>query len=120
MPARPADIRRATRRSQIVTREDAAIKAQFPHARDQIEQPEPGFFESAADAASALAFKAALAGQFRRRAVVALDDVVEVDPALAIPTWSVSDAETGLSMDVLVTRFEMNCEEESTRFEGIG
>lgn len=120
MGARAEDIRRATRRSQIVTREDAAIKAQFPDARDQIDNPEPGFFEDAADAQAALAFKAALAGQFRRRAVVALDDPVLLDPAQGIPTWSVSDAETGLAMDVLVTRFEMNCEDESARFEGIG
>lgn len=120
MPARPADIRRATRRSQVVTREDAAIKARFPHARDQLEQPEPGFFESAADAQAALAFKAALAGQFRRRGVVALDELVTLDPALAIPTWSVTDAETGLALDMLVTRFELNLDEESTRFEGIG
>lgn len=120
MSALAADIRRSTRRSQIVTREDAAIRAQFPGARDQLTAPEPGYFENAANAATVLAFKADLTGKFRRRYTVALDDVVVLDPFEHVPTWALADGELGIDLPLMVTRYEIDFEEETTTFEGWG
>lgn len=120
MSALPADIRRATRRSQIVTREDASILARFPAARDQVNAPEPGYFESAADAATVLALKADLTGKFRRRYIVQLDDMIDLDPFEGIPTWEIADTELGLEVAKLVTRYEIDLEEETTTYEGVG
>lgn len=120
MPALAADIIRATRRARIVTREDLAIKTRFPSARDQVSAPEPGFFESAADAASVLAVKASLIGSFRRRFAVVIDEVVWIDPTVGIPTWHLTDAELGFDGPVLITRWRVDLEAERTELEVVG
>ncbi|MEQ5789087.1 hypothetical protein J3454_14415 [Erythrobacter sp. NFXS35] len=120
MPALPADIIRATRRARIVTREDAAIKTRFPAARDQATAPEPGFFESAANAATVLALKAVLTGSFRRRFTVAIDEVLWIDPTVAIPVYHLTDTELGFDGPVLVTRWRVDLNAERTELEVVG
>lgn len=120
MPALPADIARAIRRSRVVTRTDTAIQSAFASARDAAETPEPGFFESGTDAASCLTLKAALNGQFRRRFAVELADEVWIDPLSGVPTWSLTDSETGASADMLLTRITLNLEDETTQVELLG
>ena len=120
MTALPADIIRATRRARIVTREDTAIRTRFPSAGDQASAPEPGFFESAADAATVLAAKASLTGTFRRRFAVVIDGLLWIDPAAGIPTFTLTDPELGFDGPVLVTRWRVNLNEERTELEVIG
>lgn len=120
MAALPADIIRASRRARIVTREDAAIKTRFPGALDQAGAPEPGFFESASDAATVLAIKAGLTGSFRRRFAVIIDEVVWIDPTAGVPTWHLTDPELGFDGPVLVTRWRVDLEAERTEVEVIG
>lgn len=120
MPALPTDIIRATRRARIVTREDTAIKARFPGAGDQGAAPEPGFFESAADAVTVLEQKAALTGVFRRRFAIVIDGVLLIDPASGIPTFDLVDEELGFAGPVLVTRWRVDLNEERTELEVIG
>lgn len=120
MPALPADIIRATRRARIVTREDAAIRTRFPSARDQATAPEPGFFESAADAATVLAIKAELTGSFRRRFAVMVDEVIWIDPTASVPTFTLTDAELGFDGPALATRWRADLNAEATELEEIG
>jgi hypothetical protein len=120
MPALPADIIRATRRARIVTREDSVIQTRFPSARDQASAPEPGFFESAADAGAVLALKAALTGSFRRRFAVRTAEAVWIDPAAGVPTFLLTDAELGFDGPVLVTRWRLDLDAGVTEIEVIG
>ncbi|MBD3762440.1 hypothetical protein [Rhizorhabdus sp.] len=120
MPALPADIIRATRRARIVTREDATLLSRFPSARDQVKAPEPGFFESAADASAVLTIKAALTSSFRRRFAVAIDEVVWIDPTATVPTYSLTDTELGFDGPVLVTRWRADLDAALTEIEVIG
>jgi len=120
MPALSADIMRATRPARIVTRTDSAIQAAFPGARDAASEPEPGLFETAADASSALALKAALIGQFRRRFLVRVADEVWIDPLSGVPTVRLKDSETGIDADCLACRIELDMEQETTAVEVLG
>lgn len=120
MPALPADIARATRRARLVTREDAAIRTRFASARDQVTAPEPGFFESAADAASVLAIKASLIGAARRRFALIVDGVIWIDPETGIPSYRLIDGELGFDGPALVTRWAVSLNEDRTEMEVIG
>lgn len=120
MPALPADIIRGTRRARIVTREDTLVRTRFPSAGDQANTPEPGFFESAADAVTVLGLKAALTGTFRRRFTVAIDGLLWIDPAAGIPTFTLTDPELGFDGPVLVTRWRIDLNEERTELEVVG
>lgn len=120
MPALPADIIRATRRARIVTREDTAIRTRFPAAGDQANAPEPGFFETAADAVSVLELKAALTGTFRRRFAVVIDGLLWIDPATGVPSFDLVDEELGFAGPVLVTRWRVDLNAERTELEVIG
>ncbi|HUD30411.1 MAG TPA: hypothetical protein VMQ93_16195, partial [Novosphingobium sp.] len=114
MPALASDIIRATRQARVVTREDAAVKAQSPNARDGLQAPEGGYFENGADAKAALALKAKLIGVFRRRFAVSAAEEVWLDPMgpAGIPTARVVDAEQSLNLDALVTSVEVDMETE--------
>jgi hypothetical protein len=120
MAALPADIIRATRRARLVTREDATIQTRYPAAGDQAKAPEPGFFESAADASAVLAIKASLTGTFRRRFAVIIDGLLWIDPAAGIPTLTLTDPELGFDGPVMVTRWRIDLNEERTELEVIG
>lgn len=119
MPALPADIIRATRRARIVTREDAEIRTRFSSARDQANAPEPGFFESAADAVAVLEIKAALTGSFVRRFATTIDEIVWIDPTDCVPTFWLTDVELGVDGAALVTRWRADLNAEQTELEVI-
>jgi len=120
MPALPTDITRATRRARIVTREDADVLVRFPSAPDQASAAEPGFFESAADAATVLAIKANLTGTFRRRFAVVCDVPVWIDPADGIPSFVLTDAELDFSATAMVARWQLSLGDERTEMEFVG
>lgn len=121
MPALVADIQRATRKARVVTLTDTAIQSAYNGARDAIDSPEPGYFETAADASTVLALKQALNGVFKRRYVVGIADEIWINPLTAVPTWTLTDSETGASaLAVLVTRIEVDLETETTQAEVLG
>lgn len=119
MPALPSDIAAALRPQMVVSAQDAAIKTRFPSARDGSDDPVEGFFDSATDATAALAQRMALLGTVRRRFVVAVNDVVEVTPG-TVPTHRVIDAEQGLDASLLLSRIEVDLEQETTQLEYLG
>ena len=119
MPALPSDIAAAMRPQMVVSSQDATIKTRFPSARDGSDDPAEGFFDSAADAATALAQRVALLGVTRRRFVVAVNDMIEVTPG-AVPTHRVIDAEQGLDASMLLSRIEVDLEQETTQLEYFG
>lgn len=120
MPALPADILRAIRASRVVTRVDATLKTDFPTARDQSKDPQPGFFEDAADAHAALALADAVIGEERRRFTVQIGDEIWIDPMAGIPTFHLVDAEAVADLDVIPTRIELDMENETTLIEVMG
>lgn len=120
MAALPQDIIRATRRARIVTREDTAIKAAFPDSRDQVLAPEPGFFESASDAATVLDIKAQLTGTFRRRFAVVQSGLRAIDPVSGVPSFTLVDSELGFNGPALLTRWRFDANTERTEMELVG
>lgn len=120
MSAQPADIVRATRQARIVRRTDSAIQSAFVKARDQGDDPQAGYFQNAADAADALDAQAALIGVFRRRFSARAMGAIWIDPLSEVPTWHLTDSETDMDDDVIVTRIEIDLEEETTLAEVIG
>lgn len=120
MSATPADIARATRAARTVTRTDSAIQSAFAKARDQGDAPQAGYFQSATDAASALDAQAALIGTFRRRFTGQVADGLAVDPLVEVPTYHLTDAEQDMDDDVILTRIEIDLEDETTMIEVIG
>lgn len=120
MPALVADIQRATRKARVVTLTDTAIQSAYTGARDAIDAPDPGFFETAANASTVLALKQTLIGVFRKRYTVEIADEVWIDPLTAVPTWHLTDTETGVDADVLLTRIEVDLETETTSVEVLG
>lgn len=119
MPALPSDIAAALRPQMVVSSQDATIRTRFPSARDGSDDPAEGFFDSAGDAATALGQRAALLGIVRRRFVVTVNDLIEVVPG-TVPTHRVIDAEQGLDASLLVSRMEVDLEQETTQLEYFG
>ena len=121
MPALAGDVQAAVREARVITREDAAVKSAFVGARDRLEEPAPGYFDSAADAAAALDIEAALLGVARRRFGVPVHDVLSFDPATdGVPTFALTDAEQGVAADCLVARVEVDLENDRTNLELFG
>lgn len=121
MPALPADISPATRSARIAKRSEAAIAARYPGARTQDGEPARGYFDSHADALSALAQRAALIGVERRRFAVAVHEVMLIDPATAdIPTATLIDSEQPVAGAALVARIEVDLDGETTSVELFG
>lgn len=119
MPAIPSDIAAAMRQQMVVSSSDASIRTRFPSARDGSEDPAEGFFDSASDAATAVGQRMALLGAVRRRFAVSVDDLVEV-PGGTVPTHRVIDSEQGLDAALLVSRVEVDLEQETTQLEYFG
>jgi hypothetical protein len=117
VPALPADIAAGTRAAEIETWSDSAIQTRYASARDGSEQPADGFFDDASNAVTALAQRGALIGTERRRFKVAIDGAWFPDPKTGIPTVTLIDPEQGVSADALVSRIEVNLENEATIFE---
>ena len=119
MPALPSDIAAALRQQMVVSSQDATIKTRFPSARDGSDNPAEGLFDSAADAATAVGQRVALLGVTRRRFVVTVNDMVEITPG-TVPTHRVIDAEQGLDASMLLSRLEVDLEQETTQLEYFG
>lgn len=119
MPAIPSDIAAALRQQIVVSSQDLTIKGRFPSARDNSDSPAEGFFDSATDASTALAQRAALLGVVRRRFSVTVADLVDV-PAGTVPTHRVIDSEQGLDALLLVSRIEVDLETEQSKVEYFG
>lgn len=120
MTALPADIIRATRASRLVIRSDSAIKTLFPGARDGQAEPDPGYFENAADADTVLAIKAALIGAVRGRYIVEIGEEIDIDPFTSIPSFQLTDTELGIDKPALLCRLELDMETETTSIEVLG
>lgn len=117
MTALPADIAAGSRGAQIELLATAAIKTRYPGARDGSEAPAEGFFDVAADAVTALVARGALVGTERRRFKVVVAELIWPDPAVGIPTVTLIDPEQGVSASAMVSRIELNTEEELTIYE---
>lgn len=120
MGAVPADVVAGLRAARIISREDADVLADAPGARDQLTNPAPGFFDNAADAQAALAIKAALIGQTRRRFAVPVSGLIGIDPANGVPTATLTDAALDFSGPAMVARAEEDLENDRTVLELIG
>lgn len=119
MPALPSDIAAAMRQQMVVSAQDATIKTRFPSARDGSDDPVEGFFDSAADAVTAIGQRVSLLGVVRRRFVVGVNDLVEITPG-TVPTHRVIDAEQGLDASMLLSRLEVDLEQDTTQLEYFG
>jgi hypothetical protein len=117
MPATPADISAGIREARIETWSSATIQGRYPSARNGSDEPAEGFFDAAADAATAIAARGALIGAERRRFAVQSDDVAWLDPSLGLPTVTLIDPEQAVSGAALVCRVEVSLEDETTTFE---
>lgn len=120
MPALEADIRRALRDALVVEVSDSAIKTRFPFARDQRAAPAEGFFDSEANAATALAARQALIGVEARRFGAQVNDVLWPADGNVAEAWRLVDAELNVDAKLLVARVEIDCEDEVTRLELVG
>ena len=119
MPAIPSDIAAALRQQIVVSTQDVSIKGRFPSARDGSAEPAEGFFDSSADASTALAQRATLLGTLRRRFAVVVADLIDV-PGGTVPTHRLIDSEQGVDASVLVSRIEVDLENEQSKVEYFG
>lgn len=120
MAALPSDIGPAKRVAQIVTVADSAVQTKFPTARDGLKSPATGYFDSASDAATALAARAVLIGAVRRRFAVQVADMVLPNLSAGVPCWTLIDAEQGVNGVFLLARLEIDFENETTGMELFG
>ncbi|HVJ01923.1 MAG TPA: hypothetical protein VM662_07040 [Sphingomonas sp.] len=117
MTALPADIAAGSRAARIEIQSDSSIKARYPGARDGSDDPAEGFFDASADAVTALTARGALIGTERRRFKVVVAELIWPDPAAGLPTVQLIDPEQGVNAPGLITRIELNLDEEQTIYE---
>lgn len=120
MPATPSDIARATRPAIADIQSSAPVMARQPGARDGLTDPRPGYFDSAADAATVNAAAFALIGTERRRFAVQVAEVVELDPSLVTPAVTLVDATLAVNGAFLVSRIVIDDEAGTTSLEVFG
>lgn len=115
-----ADVALGTRAQQVQSVEYAAIKARYPNtARDaQIDVPS-GYFDVLADADAVLAARGTLLGTERRRFAVEVDGLIWFD-ALAYAGVRLVDTDLSVDLNCLVARWEIDLDNEITRFELLG
>lgn len=120
MPATAADIARATRAVVTDIQSSSAVLTRQPGARDGLASPRPGFFDSAADAATVNAAAFALIGTERRRFAVRVADVLELDVSLVTPAVTLVDASLVANGNFLIARIEIDDELGQTAMELFG
>lgn len=120
MPALKDDINAATRDGAVSTWSDSAIVSRYVRARDASGNPADGYFDSASDAATIIAARGALIGVERRRFIVRVEGLISFDPAAALPTVTLIDTEQAANGAFLVTRLELDLENEMTVLELFG
>lgn len=119
MPALPADIAAGTRPAQIETWSSATIKTRYPSARDGSEEPAEGFFDSSANASTAITARGGLLGVERRRFSVRADSLIWPAPGLGLPTSTLIDPEHAVNAAAMSCRIEVDLEQERTNYEAM-
>lgn len=117
MPADPANIGPAIRPARIEAWESSAIHARYPNARDGSTQPAEGFYDVAADAATAADQRADLIGTERRRFAVEAQDLVWPTPTAGLLNVTLTDPDQAVDDPGIVTRIEVDLDNERTQFE---
>jgi hypothetical protein len=120
MPADPADISAGIRPARVEQWSDAAVKARYPSARDGLTQPAEGFFDTAANGATAIAARGAILGTERRRFTAEVDGLQWLDPSTGVPSVQLVDAEQAVDAPCLTVRIELDLDAERTRLELLG
>ncbi|HEV7658839.1 MAG TPA: hypothetical protein VGO55_03235 [Allosphingosinicella sp.] len=120
MPATTADITASSRRARIEAWSDAAVQTRYPNARDGQTDPAEGFFDNAADGATAIAARAALLGTDRRRFTAIAHDLVWSDLESGFPIVKLIDPEQAINGNTLPARIALSLEAETTAYEVIG
>lgn len=120
MPALAADIAAGTRLATISSWSNATIKTRYPNARDGSAEVAEGFFDAATDCDTALTARGALIGTERRRFVVPVGDLLWIDPASGLPTYTLVDVEQAANGAFLLARYELDLEAETTTLELYG
>jgi hypothetical protein len=115
-----ADIALGTRQQQVQSVEYPAIKVQNPNtARDAQSDVPSGYFDLLADADAVLAARGTLQGTLRRRFAVEVDGLVWFDP-LSYRGVRLIDVDMSADLTCLVARWEIDLDNEITRFELLG
>ncbi len=120
MPATAADIARATRAAITDIQSSGTVLARQPGARDGLASPRPGYFDTAADAATVNAAAFTLIGTERRRFAVRVGEALELDASLATPAVTLVDAALAVNGNFLVARIEIDDEAGTTGLECFG
>lgn len=120
MPALAADIARAQRRATIVEAENTSIKAVYVQARDARSAPSVGYYDSAADAQTAMDARKGINAVIRRRFAVPVAELLFPDLSGGVPAWTLIDAENDVNGKHIVARLELDGEAEVTTMELFG
>ena len=115
-----ADISLGTRAQQVQSVESSTIKARYPNAaRDARLDPPNGYFDVLTDADAVLTARSTLLGTERRRFAIEVDGLVWFD-ALAYAGVRLVDDDMAVDLNCLVSRWEIDLDNEVTRFELLG
>lgn len=120
MPALAADIGAAIRDVQLVSWTSATIALRYPSARDGSLEPADGYFDDPAAAQAVMDARGALIGTERRRFTVLVQDVLWIDPSLALPTVTLIDPEQATNGLFMISRIELDLDSETTSLELFG
>ena len=121
MPALNSDIALAIRDAAIAQWADGGIHGRYPTARDALTAPSVGYFDTLADAVTAITARGALIGvDGRRRFSVTIEAEVWLDPTLGIPVVSLTDTEQAVATSLIVTRIEVDLDAGKTTLELFG
>ena len=121
MPALVSDVEAGTRRAQIETSSNSAIKTRYPSAKDGAAQPAEGFFDTAADAQSIVTARMALFGVETRRFTIEVDALQFPPEPPTIRRIALTDPEQNCSASPMLTaRIELDLEAERTNYEVFG
>jgi hypothetical protein len=117
MPALVDDIAAGMRPARIESWSSDVLKGRYPNARDGSTDPAEGFYDSAADASTAIAARGALVGTERRRFVVEAQALIWPDLTAGIPTVSLVDPDHSVNAPGITSQIEVDLEDEATRYE---
>ena len=118
--ANAADIALGTRAQQVEKVETPAIKARYPNsARDDIDNTPQGYFDLVVDAQTVLAARQSLQGVERRRFAVEVDGLIWFD-SIVFAGVVLVDPDLNVNVTCLVSRWQIDCENERTTFELLG
>lgn len=120
MPAQSTDILAASRDVVVANWASATIAARYPGARDGSAAPDEGYFDSVGDAQTVIDARATLIGVERRRFAVTVQEVVWPDLSAGIPQARLVDTEQAVDGTFLVSRIEIDLENEATTYELFG